>query len=63
MFSHDPDGAEERSMERSRPEEQPEFTKRTWSAPVLEQIEMHSTASGNANHLTERTFQNSRNRS
>lgn len=61
MCSQDRDEADERRMEHSKPEEQ--RPKPTWSAPVLEQIEMHSTASGRANHLTERTFRQSRFRS
>jgi hypothetical protein len=48
-------------MEQSKSEEQQ--PKPAWSAPVLEQIEMHSTASGHAKHLTERTFRQSRFRS
>jgi hypothetical protein len=35
-------------------------SKKTWTAPVLEMIEIKLTAGGNANHLTERTFPESR---
>ena len=35
-------------------------SKKTWTAPVLEMIEIKLTAGGNANHLTEKTFPESR---
>ena len=47
-------------MRRSKSAEQPpEPAKRTWSAPVLEQIEMHSTGGANINGMKELTLEQS----
>lgn len=48
-------------MKQSKSAEQhPKLTKRAWSAPVLEQIEMHSTKGGNTNGMIEMTLEQSR---
>jgi len=48
-------------MKRSKSEEQqPKPTKRPWSTPVLEQIDMHATKGGNTNGMTELTLEQSR---
>ncbi len=48
-------------MKRSKSEEQqPKPTKRPWSTPVLEQIDMRSTKGGNINRMTELTLEQSR---
>jgi len=40
-------------------EQQPKPAKRTWSAPLLEQIEMHSTSGADVNGMTEKTLEQS----
>jgi len=47
-------------MKQSKSEkQQPKPAKLTWSTPVLEKIEMHSTKGTDANRMTEMTLEQS----